>query len=120
MELDCEVLIDYLNVARKPTRPKKTVVILERDEFRNLVLRIGKQKAQQKFFKLEDISKIYPPNGSAPDKVGFEFTLPGGTMVNVMLQKAEPLERLKPFLDICQKIYEDPNNSYMIELEAQD
>lgn len=31
VEVSCDVMVDYLNLSRKPTRAKKTAVMLDRD-----------------------------------------------------------------------------------------
>jgi hypothetical protein len=62
--LECDVMVDYLNQSRKPTRAKHTKVVLYKDgmlhgftsdysrfntEFGNIVLAIGTQKQRPTF-----------------------------------------------------------------------
>eukprot|EP01111_Echinosteliopsis_oligospora_P013249 TRINITY_DN4701_c0_g1_i1.p1 TRINITY_DN4701_c0_g1~~TRINITY_DN4701_c0_g1_i1.p1 ORF type:complete len:119 (-),score=31.95 TRINITY_DN4701_c0_g1_i1:160-516(-) len=116
--MQAEVMIDILQKVRKPTRAKKTDVFLFKDPYGSVCLGIGKKKSDHQSFKIEEtLSRIY--DGKAGEgKASLELNLPGGTVANVMINNAQPVEALQEFLLICRLILEDVSQLHSVELPS--
>ncbi|EFA82129.1 hypothetical protein PPL_05034 [Heterostelium album PN500] len=114
MDIECQTKVDYLQQARKTTRPstKGLTVYKERG---SVILQIN-NSAKTSFNLEESLSKYYA-SFIHEGKMTLEMVLPGGTFCNILISKASP-ELLTKLYSILKVVLESPQDIIDLDLAS--
>jgi len=109
----CDVNFDYLVQKSKNSRPRKnTRLVLDRDDWGDIIL-VVLSKSNKMRFKLEkNILQVYTDNKSQ-GKMSIELSLP---QVVILLSSPASVIDFLAFVDIVQRLFDDPASADSIEL----
>jgi len=114
MQAQCEVAVDYVTQKRKPTRKRKAIVSLGRDEWENICLALV-SSSKKEIFKLEDTLRRVYGDQASKGKVTLELHLQGGSKCHIILScnTEDDIRGFEKLVEICTELLNDPDKVHM-------